>query len=454
MAGNRQRILVVDDEPDIRQLIGQILTDHDYLVTEVHDASAARTAVRLEQFDAILLDIWMPGVDGITLLKEWRLANMDVPVVMMSAHGSIETAVEATQLGALDFLEKPFSSGRLTVTIRNAVASKQHSDGTDAANMQQQSKQTELLGTSAVINALRNQLRESADHAANVMLIGEIGSGRSTAGRVIHDSRGGSNANFVVLDWLVEPTGGKAIGEMIDASANGSILIPSLEAYDGYSQSRMLGLVQRLENLKQTNPKQAPKVITTASDEVHEKLQAGHVRGDLYHHLSELIIEVPALHQHPQDIPELVGSMIDQFSQEEGLPYKRVTTAALNVLRNHSWHGNVRELKNVLRQSVLFSSTETVDSVDIEMQIKHFDASKAKQPPQSETTEIEMLLPFREARDQFERRYLVYNLQNSRTFIEMAEKTGLHRSSLFRKLKDHGIEHGGELKQTEQKEIK
>jgi len=454
MTGSRHRILVVDDEPDIRQLIGQILSDHDYLVTEVHDAVAARTAVRLEQFDAILLDIWMPGVDGITLLKEWRQASMDVPVVMMSAHGSIETAVEATQLGALDFLEKPFSSGRLTVTVRNAVASGGRAETVDTLNLEQQLKKTELIGASALIKALRNQIRESAENAANVMIIGEDGSGRKTAGRMIHDHRGGVERNLAVLDWLIDPTGGKSIDQFIESSAAGTILIPSLETYDGYSQSRILGLAQKIEVLKKTSSKRSPKIVTTATAEIYERLKDGQIRGDMYHRLSELIIEMPALRQHPQDIPELVGSMIDEFSQEDGLPYKRVTTAALNVLRNHHWSGNVRELKNVLRQAVLSSSSETVDGVDIETQIKHFDAVPTKRVPTAISNELEMVLPFREAREQFERRYLLHNLHNSHTYVEMAEKTGLHRSSLFRKLKDHGIDHSGDAKNMENKETK
>ena len=439
MTSNRYRILVVDDEPDIRQLIGQLLTDDDYFVTEVHDAAAARTAVRLESFDAILLDIWMPGIDGITLLKEWKDANLDIPVIMMSAHGSIDTAVEATRLGALDFLEKPFSSGRLSVTVRNAVSSR-HQKTSQLPVVEKQSDKTKMVGSSIVMKVLREQIRDVAATNCKVMVTGESGSGRKLVGRLIHESRFDPDSSFVVLDWLANPPRRETVSKVLESAMNGTLLIPSLDAYDGYTQTRLLGLLNEIDSMDPDSGNSVPTIITTVSSDIKSRLESGEIRSDIYQLLSELTIEVPPLRQRPEDIPELVGYLSDRFSQNENLPYKRVSTAALNVLRNHTWNGNVQELKNVLHQTVLYGSDEMITGVDIEVQIEQSKIESASHSSALRFSDAELMLPFRDARDQFERRYLLHNLKICSTFTEMAGRTGLHRSSLFRKLKEHGIE--------------
>jgi len=177
-------ILGVADEPDIRQLIGEILVDFGYLVTEVHDAAAARAATRAQSFDAVLLDIWMPGDDGITLLKEWYKDGFTTPVIMLSAHGSIETAVEATRHGAYDYLEKPVSVGRLEITVRNAIRNSQ--TPLEYTIKSKPVEQVNLIGSSTIISTLRSQIKKLARSRTNLIIIGEFGSGRESAARMLH----------------------------------------------------------------------------------------------------------------------------------------------------------------------------------------------------------------------------------------------------------------------------
>ncbi len=442
MTAKRNRILVVDDEPDIRQLIGQLLEDDNYLVTEVHDAAAARTAVRMERFDAILLDIWMPGIDGITLLKEWQEAKLGVPVVMMSAHGSIETAVEATQHGALDFLEKPFSSGRLSVTVRNAVASRESAtEDKSGVTPEKPSTKVTLIGSSAPMKRLREQLRNIVATGCKVMIVGEAGSGKKFTARYIHESRFSAEAPFVTLNWLADPPDQHAAAAALQAARGGTLLIPSVEAHDGYGQVRLLGLLNDIGALAASEPDATPAVIATAGADIRSHLAEGVLRSDIFQIMNELTVEIPPLRERAEDIPELVGYLGDQFSQDENLPYKRFSTAALNALRNHRWDGNVQELKNIVYQIMLHGSEEMISGIDIETQI----AKTAVMPVAAAATsathaDTEHMLTFRDARNEFERRYLLNNLKACSTFTEMASRTGLHRSSLFRKLKEHSID--------------
>ncbi len=459
MTAKRHRILVVDDEPDIRQLIGQLLEDDNYLVTEVHDAAAARTAVRMEKFDAILLDIWMPGVDGITLLKEWQDAQLGVPVVMMSAHGSIETAVEATQHGALDFLEKPFSSGRLSVTVRNAVARRESAaDGKSGGIAEKPSAKTALIGFSAPMKRLREQVRNIVATGCKVMIVGEAGSGKKFTARYIHESRFSADAPFVTLNWLADPPARYAAAAALEAARGGTLLIPSVEAHDGYSQVRLLGLLNDIGALALAQPDAAPTVIATAGADIKSHVATGALRSDIFQILNELTVEVPPLRERAEDIPELVGYLGDQFSQDENLPYKRFSTAALNALRNHSWDGNIQELKNVVYQMLLHGSEEMISGIDIETQIAKTSVTPvfAAAAAPAANADTEHRLTFRDARNEFERRYLLNNLKACSTFTEMASRTGLHRSSLFRKLKEHSIDilPSGESEKLAQEKVK
>ena len=439
------RVLIVDDEPDIRNLIGQILGDFGYVVTEVHDAAAARNAVRIQQFDAVLLDIWMPGDDGITLLREWRKSNFNIPVIMLSAHGSIETAVEATRYGAYDYLEKPVSAARLEVTLRNAVSNRAPAEG--AYDMKSKPGiRRQFIGSSAKMDKIRTEIKNAASSKSNVLILGEVGTGRTVAAHNVHTRRGCTPDSLIVLDWLSEDGIRSSATKTIQAVAKGSLLIRDLHAYDTGKQNRLLVLLDHIDN-QRSESADTPNLISTASPHLLTKLQNGSFRPELYHRLGELKIMVPPLREHPEDVPELVGFLIEEFCQAEGLTYKRIATAALNRLRNYHWTGNVIELKNVVLQAMHNTTEETITDSEINSLLaKLVDSSK---DPSVEQPGVSPLfdLPFREAKDVFDREYLTYHLQNCKTYQELAKITGLHRASIFRKIKDLGIElqPGGEL---------
>ncbi len=439
MTLRNSHILVVDDEPDIRHLIADILEDFDYVVTAAHDAASARAAVRHDQFDAILLDIWLPGTDGITLLREWsERDDFKTPVIMISAHGRIDTAVEAVRLGAYDFLEKPVSAGRLEITIRNAIQSQVVATSGSLIPPRLEQK---LVGSSRVMQSLRQQIKEVSDVPANVLIIGAPGSGKRTVARIIHDSRKDAQGEFVVLDWLASEASEQAVADVIDQSRNGTLLIPDLHTYDGYHQNRLLGLLHTISKLcEQGKANEAPRVITTTAPAIRTALESGWFKPEIVTRLSEISVEIPSLNQYLEDIPELVGYFTDLLHQSENLRYKRFSTSALNRLRNHSWGGNLSELISVLRQALASGVNEVITDMDLAPLLKEVVIPTQQVLAFPQKDEHYYTLPFKEAKEQFEHKYLLRNLKKCKSYTELAKLTGLHRTSLFRKLKEHGIE--------------
>ena len=439
MTKEKSKVLVVDDEPDIRQLIGQILEDFDYRVTEVHDANAARRAVRFEKFDAILLDIWMPGDDGITLLQEWYEAKLPTPVIMLSAHGTVETAVAATKFGAYDYLEKPVSAGRLEITVRNAV-NQGVKVGSDSQTIVSRFSKAEIIGSSTKILALRRQIRNATSTNASVLIVGEPGSGRETTARVIHQSIADDERPLVVADWLTSDNLSQSVSELMEEAMNGTLLFLDLHAYDSYDQNRLLGLMHAASNLSAIQDKSSLRLIATATDAIYELLKSGEFRPELFVRISELTIRVPALREHSEDVPELVGYYTDYLNQTENLKYRSYSTAALNRMRNHHWHGNVRELINVLRRIMVSDCAEIIAGPDIQPFLCDVEfAGKAAPSKKSSDSRSMYKLPYKAAKEVFERSYLLHQLRNAQSYTEIAKKTGLHRSSLFRKIRDHEI---------------
>ena len=438
MSTKPPQILVVDDEPDIRQLIGEILTDFDYVVTEVHDAAAARTAVRLQNFDAILLDIWMPGDDGITLLKEWHDADFETPVIMLSAHGSIETAVEATRYGAFDYLEKPVSIGRLDITVRNAVSSRAVS--TKHRVTRKSDAQVDLVGSSPAIATLRGEINKLSQARSDVFVIGEVGSGRTTVSRMIHQERGNDRKSLIMLDWQTKEVWQRSISDAIKGAKHGSILIRDIHTYDRYGQNQVLGLLNEIIERRVRGDDSAPDMFATTTESIYQRIKEGKFRPELFHRLNESVIRVPSLRDRLQDIPELVGYLVDQLSRSDELPYKPISTAALNCLRNHNWNGNIEELKNVLRKVIQGASVETISDEEVRTVLETWDEPAIESLETIEDGSQLFGLPFREAKDNFEREYLRYHLHRSKTLTEVAAATGLHRASIFRKTRDLGIE--------------
>lgn len=444
-------ILVVDDEPGILALVKDILEDEGYDVDVAEDAATARAARRNRRPNLVLLDIWMPDTDGISLLREWSESNPgDAPVIMMSGHGTIETAVEATRLGAYDFLEKPLSTARLLLAVRRAL---------EAAELRRENiglkrealQASEPIGRSPVMSTLRDQVKRIAEHDTPVLITGESGSGKELIARYLHAHSPRASGPFVRvrIAGLVGPAGqneffGAEDGPHIHYGAvekanGGTLFLEDIVDMEPELQSRLVTMLQEQSFLRVNGATPVPlnvRIVTASRGDISRAVAASQLRGDLYYLLDVVPLSVPPLRDHREDIPELVSYYIDVLVTREHLPNRRLTVGAQNRLRNHSWPGNVRELINVLQRLLILGSGSVIEleAVDAALgaipEIEHRD---------DEILEYE--LPFREAREQFERAYLEYRLRKEGGSVsKVAMTAGIERTHLYRKLRGLGID--------------
>jgi DNA-binding NtrC family response regulator len=445
------QILVVDDEPDIRHLVSEILADEGYSVNVAQDGESARTAYINSKPDLVLLDIWMPDIDGITLLKEWSSAgSLACPVVIMSGHGTLETAVEATRLGAHDFVQKPLSLAKLLATVKNALESR---DGTAPAKRPKASvRHTDPIGNSPPMQLLRQKAEQAARHNSPVLIFGETGSGKQTMAAFIH--RMGSLAgDFTILDHCrlsgsdarnyLFGTATKQDPEqgILDQARDGTLFIPEIQQLSGEAQD-LINLAfeaGRYTVEGQSEPTDIScRIIASAPDHLETLVQSGALSEQLYYRLNVLPLRVPSLRARPEDIPELVRFYADWFPNNEDLPYRQFSISALNRLRNHSWPGNVRELRNLVQRLLILGGEGEVTVNEVEDALK-LNATEISASPAARPGSFD--LPLREAREQFEREYLRYQLRKAGGSVgKLSESVGMERTHLYRKLRSLGID--------------
>ncbi len=442
-------VLVVDDEADIRTLIKDILTDEGYEVTNAGDAAEARAARQDGQFDLILLDIWMPDTDGISLLREWSAqGDLDCPVVIMSGHGTVDTAVEATRLGAFDFVEKPLSIAKLLRTVERAL---------EAAKRQSSTARKLLpsllapVGRSKVMQSLRDQVQQYANHDSSVLLIGEPGTGRGAFARYIHalsDRAEGPLVNLLSAS-LTESnaeeqlfgaeTNGEVHNGYFERAKNGTLIIDELTDLNELAQKLIMSALEQGEFVRRGGHeaiKVQTRVLATAKSEYESKVEDGSLRRELVSDLNILSLRVPPLREYAEDVPELLSYYVDKLVDGEGLSFRRVGVAAQNRLRNYPWPDNVRELKNLVRRLLITGSDEEISLEEVEKEIDaaaHSDEPLVKQDLLS--------LPLREAREQFERAYLQQQLVLCDGKVgKLAKRVGMERTHLYRKLRSLGVD--------------
>ena len=444
-------ILVVDDEPGILALIKDILEDEGYEVEVTEDAEAARASRRNRRPDLILLDIWMPDSDGISLLREWAKSGAgDVPVIMMSGHGTIETAVEATRLGAYDFLEKPLSTAKLLLAVRRAL---------EAAQLRRENiglrrdalQASEPIGRSTVMASLRDQVKRIAEHDTPVLITGESGSGKELIARYLHAHSPRATGPFVRvrIAGLIGAAGqtelfGAEDGPLIHYGAvenanGGTLFLEDVVDMEPELQSLLVSMLQERSFLRINGTTPIPlnvRIVTASRGDLSRAVAAAGLREDLYYLLNVVPLVVPPLRDHREDIPELVSYYIDALVTRENLPNRRLTVGAQNRLRNHSWPGNVRELINVLQRLLILGSGSVIELEAVEATL---GAIPEIERPDDEIIEFE--LPFREAREQFERAYLEYRLRRAGGSVsKVATAAGIERTHLYRKLRGLGID--------------
>lgn len=444
-------ILVVDDEPDIRELVSEILADEGFRVSVAENGDTARAEFARKPPDLVLLDIWMPDVDGITLLKEWSSSGkLHCPVVVMSGHGSVETAVEATRLGAFDFVQKPLSLARLLAVVNQALASAQ--PGPDQGHRQSRSPINEPMGNSAAIQLLRSKAEQAAQHDHHVLITAEPGCGRESLARFIH-ARSGSSGSFVCLDHfelegdsmreylLGRSNGSNGQAGLFDQAAGGTLFLSDVQDIPADARRIICQVLESGEYSQEGEAGKRPlncRIIASGSSDLVELASRDASLEQLYFKLNVLPLQVPPLKDRAQDVPDLVRFYADWIPNHEDLPYRAFSMAALNRLRNHSWPGNIRELRNLVQRLLIIGGEGEVSVAEVEDALR----LSPSEPPQADSLQAEIFeLPLREAREQFEREYLCYQLRKAGGSVgKLAESVGMERTHLYRKLRALGID--------------
>lgn len=432
---NDARILVVDDEANIRELLDEILSEEGYEVTTAEDAAHAREARRGCSFDLTLLDIWMPDTDGISLLKEWADSGSLGSVVMMSGHGTVDTAVEATRLGALDFIEKPVSLSQLLRTVSKALAGRKPLRGLTTPVDRDDS----LIGKSSAMQQLREQLRAAANYDTQVLLTGEAGSGRTLAACHLVSQSPRANGPFERIDSArlneadaAAYLGGDAgTGGALGRAAGGALYLADIDRLSPRAQAMLCDCLT--QDGRFANEQHDFRVIASAPPGYERDPEFS---GELSSLLGAVVIRVPALRDHAEDVPELLRFYVDTFVDGERLPFRRFSIAAQNRLRNYPWPGNIGELQQLVKQMLVLGGGEDIGLEEVEAELT---AESIESEPLIKQDLLAM--PLREAREHFERAYLKQQLELCGGKVgQLAKRVRMERTHLYRKLRGLGVE--------------
>jgi two-component system nitrogen regulation response regulator NtrX len=450
-------ILIVDDEADIRDLVAGILNDEGFTTRTARDSDSALAEIANRRPNLVFLDIWLQGskLDGLQLLEQIKRDHADLPVVMISGHGNIETAVAAIKRGAYDFIEKPFKSDRLILVATRAL---------ETSRLKREVKELKQLAPTASImtgrSACMNQLRQTIERAAKansrILIVGPSGAGKELAARMLHNASGRADGPFVVINaaaitpermeielFGVEPNGEhpRKTGALEEAHG-GTLFIDEIGDMPRETQNKILRVLvdqtfQRQGGTAKVNVD--VRIISSTARNLEEEIAAGRFREDLYHRLSVVPIRVPPLSERREDIPELIDYFMDQISIATGLPKRQIGQDAMAVLQSHVWPGNVRQLRNNVERVMILASggPEVIITADM---LPQDVGSMVPAMPTSNNGEHIMGLPLREAREVFERDYLMAQISRfSGNISRTAEFVGMERSALHRKLKALGV---------------
>jgi DNA-binding NtrC family response regulator len=439
-------ILVVDDEQDIRQLVSEILEDEGYDVAMAENATKAKALKNQRPPNLILLDIWMPDSDGITLLREWVSEDDALcPVIMMSGHASVESAVEATRLGAYDFLEKPLSLAKLLLIVERALETSSL-QRENAGLKQQLMIGVDPVGKSAVVERTKDKLKRLAQHDARVLFVGEAGVGKEMFARYLHNNSSRRDGSFVdvsvgsispensAVEFFGREDNGRVYRGLLEQAHRGTLFLGEIGGMDPETQTRLLSALESSSFLR-VGGSQAVRVdvrvVASTRMSLEEEVNSGRFRQDLYYLLNVVTLEIPPLREHSEDVPSLLNFYVDHFVTQEKLPFRRFSMAAQNYLRNYSWPGNVRELRNLVQRLMILGAGD-----DIELdEVKTALGSIAEQPKLGLNVPEFFNLPLKEARDHFEKSYLEYHFEKTGGSVaKLASAIGMERTHLYRKL--------------------
>lgn len=449
-------ILIVDDEDDIRDLISGILEDEGYQAREAAHADGALEAIRARKPSLVILDVWLQGsrLDGIELLEAMKSVSPDLPVIVISGHGTIETAVAAIRKGAYDFIEKPFKSDKLLLTVSRALEASMLRRENEELRAKSNTD-TQLIGQSGVISQVRNIIDRVAPTNSRILISGPSGCGKELVARLVHNHSPRSEAGFVAVnaagmspDRVEEELFGRESedGQVVrvgrlEQAHGGTLFLDEIADMPVEAQTKLLRMLVEQKFCRvggladvQVNV----RVITSSSKDLRGQIAAGKFREDLYHRLAVVPVVVPALSDRREDIPLLVEHFIERLTTYSGLERRVIGDDAMAALQAHDWPGNVRQLRNNVERLLILSSGSgdqpiTLDSLPSEVAGRDNDENGFD-------AERMIAMPLRDAREKFEREYLKAqisrfggNISRTATFI------GMERSALHRKLKSLGV---------------
>jgi two-component system nitrogen regulation response regulator NtrX len=450
-------ILIVDDEVDIRELVAGILEDEGHRTRTAGTSDDALAAIEARRPHLVFLDIWLQGsrLDGLQVLDLMKAQHPDLPVVMISGHGNIETAVSAIKAGAYDFIEKPFKADRLVLVAERALeASRLKREVRDLRAHSVQASR--IVGHSPVVNQLRQTVDRVAPTNARILITGAPGSGKELTARTIHALSGRASGPFVVINAATitpdtmeaELFGiesledrGRRIGALEEAHG-GTLYIDEIADMPRETQSRILRVLvdQNFQRVGGTTRVHVDvRIISSSSRDLAAEIATGRFREDLFHRLGVVPIRVPSLSERREDVPELIVFFMDQISAATGLPKRKIAGDAMAVLQSHDWPGNVRQLRNNIERLMILTSGDSDAEVTAEMLPSEI-GTLVPTTPNGVGGEKLMSLPLREAREIFEREYLIAQIARfSGNISRTAEFIGMERSALHRKLKSLGV---------------
>jgi two-component system nitrogen regulation response regulator NtrX len=446
-------IMIVDDEPSIRTSLEGVLEDEGYKVISASDGREALKIMEEEMPDLVLLDIWMPGIDGIETLKRMRAIHLGLQVIMISGHGSIETAVTATKLGAFDFIEKPLSLEKTLVTVQNALTYRQLRDENLILRQKAKAK-NKITGESLAIRQLQETIERVAPTHATVLITGENGTGKELVARAIHhlstrNTRPLVEVNCAAIheDLIESELFGHERGAFtganerrrgrFDLANSGTLFLDEIGDMSLKTQAKILRILeeQRFERVGGTKTIQVDvRVIAATNKNLEREIEEGWFREDLYYRLNVIPVQVPPLRERTDDIPLLAEDFLEEFARESSIAKKNVAEDVIPVLQQHPWPGNVRELKNFIERLVILVPEETIE-------IRHLPASFHQCFAQTTTTDALDQPSFKQAKIQFEKEYLCQKLdEHNWNITRTAGAIGIERSHLHRKLKAYKVE--------------
>lgn len=450
-------ILVVDDEESIRESLDGILQDEGFRTLFAGDGEEAMILFREETPDLILLDIWMPGIDGLEVLRRVKEANPEQQVIMMSGHGTIETAVRATKLGAFDFIEKPLSLEKVLLAVQNALKVGQLVEENRSLRAKI-GKDYEMIGESPAISELKEQISIAAPTSGWVLITGENGTGKELVARAIHTFSHRREKPFIEVNCAAIPEElieselfghekGAFTGATVqrkgkfDQAHEGTLFLDEIGDMSLKTQAKVLRILQerKFERVGGNRTIEVDvRVIAATNKELDEEIQKGNFREDLYYRLNVLPFHVPPLRERKEDIPALVHHFLKHFCSKEGRETKYLTPDALEALMNYPWPGNVRELKNIIERLVIMIPDNCINERQLPIAIR---TRRLPQPARGTLGNLTDYSTYREAKEEFEREYLMQKLEeNEWNISRTAELIEVERSNLHRKIKSYGIE--------------